>query len=209
MRLIRRSRSKNRRQETLSKTFKDSIIKSKLKEEKPFEPDYSFKVLLIGHNSSGKINYVERFGNSWFKANTKLTIGISFEIKEINIGNDSIKLQIWDLASEERWKKLIPYYCRGALGAILMFETSNSKTLWMLSKWVQIIRDNTNNIPIILMGNNDNLDEPRQVSKDEGIEFVSSNQLEAYFECNVLTSENLKNAFESLIKMIISRFETK
>lgn len=207
MGLKRRKKNKKRVNEEVSYVEKKPFIDHKIKERAHFDPHFLFKVLLIGHNDLGKITYLENYGNSWFEANTKLSIGISFEIKEIKIENLNIKLQIWDLAIEDRWRDLVPFYCRGALGAILMFEISTSKTLHELSKWITTVRDNTTDIPIILMGNNDNLDNLRQVSIEQALEFVRSEQLNGYFECNILTGENLKNSFESLTRMIIKNYE--
>jgi len=212
MGLKKRRKNKSKLKEDLSYdkvAKKQPIIEPKVKEEDHFYPDYLFKVLLVGHNDSGKITHLENFGTSWFKANTKLTIGISFEIKEIKIENLYIKLQIWDLAIQDHWRPLVPLYCRGALGAILMFEISNSETLDKLSQWVQTIRDNTANIPMILMGNYDDLNDLRQVSEQEGLDFVRSEELDGYFECNVLTGANLNTVFESLIKMIIKNYENE
>jgi small GTP-binding protein len=209
MGLKRRRKHKKRLKEDLSYIKKEPLIELKVKEKDELFPDYLFKVLLIGHNDSGKISRLEHFGNSWFKTNTKLSIGISFEIKEIKIENLYIKLQIWDLATQDRWRIMVPYYSRGALGAIFMFEISDSETLDNLSEWVQIIRDNTPNIPIILMGNYDDLNDLRQISEEEGLEFVKSEGMDGYFECNILTGENLDNVFESLIRMIIKQYENK
>ncbi|NHJ25140.1 MAG: GTP-binding protein [Candidatus Lokiarchaeota archaeon] len=209
MGLFKRKRSKRRINEDLSIISKEPSFLPKRKTEEYFEPHFSFKVILLGHSNLGKFDYLEKFGNSWFKANTKLSIGISFGIKEIKIEDINIKLQIWDLASEERWRQMIPYYCRGALGAILMFEISDSETLHKLSRWVQIIRDNTDNVPIILLGSSDDLNDTRQVTKEEGLDFVASEELNGYFECDILTGANLENAFESLTKMIITKYEMK
>ena len=209
MGLIKRKRDKKRLKIGLFNVKKEPLNERKVEEENYFYPDLIFKILLIGHNDSGKITHLESYGNAWFESNTKLTIGISFEIKEIKIENLNIKLQIWDLATEDHWRDLVPYYSRGALGAILMFEISNSETLDKLSYWVQTVRDNTTNIPMILMGNYDDLDDPRQVLKEESLEFVRSKELNGYFECNVLTGENLENAFKNLTRMIIEKYENR
>ncbi|MFW9951449.1 MAG: Rab family GTPase [Candidatus Thorarchaeota archaeon] len=207
MRFINRRKRKGSIQNDLSYVKNKPSFKQEIKEKETFKPHFLFKILLVGYNESGKIHYLEKFGNSWFESNTKLTIGISFEVKKIKIKDVNIKLQIWDLATEQRWKDLIPYYCRGALGAILMFETANSETLYKLSHWIPIIREYTSNIPIILMGNNDDVDNSRQVSAEEGIEFVKSEQLNGYFEASVTSGENLENIFESLTRLIIKKFD--
>jgi small GTP-binding protein len=209
MGILKRSKKKKKVRENSTIVKNEPLMEQELEEEYTFIPHFSFKILLIGHNDSGKIDYLEKFGNSWFKANTKLSIGISFEVKEIKIENLNIKLQIWDIVTEDRWKDMIPYHCRGALGAILMFETSNFDTLLQLTRWVHIIRQNTNNIPMILMGNNDNLTNNRQVSMDEIMNFVKSENLNGYFECDVVGGENLENAFQSLTRLIINKYENE
>jgi Ras-related protein Rab-11B len=209
MRLFKRKINKRRSNKASLIVSKEPLFLPKKKKKEYFEPHFSFKVILLGHSNLGKFDYLEKFGNSWFEANTKLSIGISFGIKEIKIEDFNIKLQIWDLASEERWRPMIPYYCRGALGAILMFEISNSETLHKLSRWVQIIRDNTDNIPIILLGNNDDESDARQVTKEEALYFAKSERLDGYFESEILTGENLENAFESLTKIIVTKYEIK
>jgi len=202
MGLIKRKKNKKKLKEDLSYVKKQPLIKPKVKEEDHFYPDFL-------HNDSGKITHLESFGASWFKENTKLSIGISFEVKQIKIENLYIKLQIWDLATQAHWGRMVPLYSKGALGAILMFEISNSETLYKLSNWVQTIRDNTKSIPMILMGHYDDLNDLRQVSKEQGLDFIKSEGLDGYFECNVLTGENLNNVFESLIRMIIKQYENK
>lgn len=209
MGFIKRRKDKKKLKKDESYGKKSPFLERKIKEKGHFDPHFTFKVLLIGHNDSGKITHLERLGNSWFKANTKLTIGISFEVKEIRIENLYIKLQIWDLSTEDRWRDLVPFYCRGALGAILIFEKSTSETLYKLSKWVQIIRDNTTNIPMILIGNTDDLIHPPKISKETGLDFVRTEQLNGYFECNIITGKNVENAFESLTRMIIKKFENR
>jgi small GTP-binding protein len=206
MGLIKRRRNEKRTRQNSSYFNKHSLIEPKFKGEAHFDPYYLFKVLLIGYSDSGSIDYLKSFGDAWFKENTKLSIGISFEIKKIKIEHLNIKLQIWDLSIKDRWRDLIPFYCRGAVGAILMFEISNSETFQILSKWIKIIRDNTKNIPVILIGNRDDL---RQVTKQQSLDFVRSEQLNGYIECNVLTGENVNNVFESLTRMILMNIKPK
>lgn len=202
-----KKRSKSNIEEKSSFKEKSPLKDSKITQEAPFEPHFSFKVLLIGHDDSGHISSLESFGNSWFKSNTKLTIGISFEVKEIYIERLNIKLQIWDLATQDQWLDLVPKYCRGALGAILIFDVANSESLYQLSKWIEIIKNNTSNIPMILMGNLDGSMRPRMVSAEQALDFVRMEGLNGYFESNIVEGEKLEHVFESLTRLIIKKYE--
>lgn len=207
MGFLKKKKVEGKLSDKLSSIEKEPPIEREIAEEGQFEPHFSFKIVLIGHNASGKITSLESFGNSWFKSNTKLTLGISFEVKEIQIEDLNIKLQIWDLATEERWRSLVPFYCRGALGAILIFDVSNVESLSQLSKWVQIIKANTANIPLILMGNLEDSNRPRTVSTEKAMDFVRSEGLNGYFECNIIKGEKLEHIFESLTRLIIKKYE--
>jgi small GTP-binding protein len=207
MGFFKKKKDERKLSEKLSSIERQPPIERNISKEEQFEPHFSFKIVLIGHNDSGKISTIERFGNSWFEANTKLTLGISFEVKEIQIEDLNIKLQIWDLVTEERWRALVPYYCRGALGAILIFDVSNLESLSQLSKWVQIIKANTTNIPLILLGNLEDSNRPRMVSVEMALDFVRSEGLNGYFECNIVKGEKLEHVFDSLTRLIIKRYE--
>lgn len=207
MGFFKRKQSKRNVKDKVASINKGPIKESIVKQESQFEPHLSFKVLLIGHDDSGHISSLESFGNSWFKSNTKLTIGISFEVKEIQIESLNIKLQIWDLATQDQWQELVPKYCRGALGAILIFDVANGESLYQLSKWIEIIKTNTANIPMILMGNLDGSMRPRMVSAEEALDFVRSEGLNGYFESNIVQEEKLDHVFESLTRLIIKRYE--
>jgi len=76
---------------------------------------------------------------------------------------------IWDFGGEERFKFLLSQYCKGQDGAIIIYDITNSSTLNQLPDWIQIIRQTSGNIPIMLIGNKLDLEESREVSREEGI----------------------------------------
>jgi GTPase SAR1 family protein len=57
--------------------------------------------------------------------NIQPTIGIDFFTKFINFRENSIRLQIWDSAGQERYKSLIPSYLKGASIIFLVYDVSS------------------------------------------------------------------------------------
>ncbi len=57
MGLIKRKRDKKRLKIGISNVKKEPLNERKVEEENYFYPDFIFKVLLIGHNDSGKITH--------------------------------------------------------------------------------------------------------------------------------------------------------
>ena len=60
--------------------------------------DHIFKILIIGDSSVGKSNILLRFSENIFHDSFLPTIGVDFKIKNLNIKDHSIKLNIWDTA---------------------------------------------------------------------------------------------------------------
>ena len=58
----------------------------------------------------------------------------------IEFRNNSIKLQIWDSAGQERYKALIPSYVRGAAIIFIIYDISDYKTFANLESWINFIK---------------------------------------------------------------------
>ena len=57
----------------------------------------------------------------------------------IEFRNNSIKLQIWDSAGQERYKALIPSYVRGAAIIFIIYDISDYKTFANLENWINFM----------------------------------------------------------------------
>lgn len=55
-----------------------------------------FKVILIGESGVGKTNLFTRFMRNEFKSDTTATIGIEFAIKNYEVKDKIVKVQLWD-----------------------------------------------------------------------------------------------------------------
>ena len=55
-----------------------------------------FKILTVGDGSVGKTTLLQRYVNGLFKSDQKMTIGVNFYLKRIQIKDFDIALQLWD-----------------------------------------------------------------------------------------------------------------
>ncbi|MFX0006298.1 MAG: Rab family GTPase [Promethearchaeota archaeon] len=167
------------------------------------KPNWLFKILLLGDPSSGK----EDLNGNHFDFDTKLTIGVDFFTKDIVLNKKIIRLNLWDMDIEEdkRFRCLIPSYFEGASGAIILYDITNSNSLKHVPEWIQIIREHVGDIPIFFIGNNIDLAESRNVSREEGINLVTKYNLNAFSEISTKTGENVEEIFNTLSDIIIKR----
>jgi small GTP-binding protein len=79
-------------------------------------------------------------------------------------GHD-IRCQIWDTAGQERFRAVTKAYYNGAVGALVVFDITNSKSFENISKWIDEAEQNTKKDTVILIiGNKDDL-QGREVSQ--------------------------------------------
>ena len=59
--------------------------------------DHEFKILLMGEDEGSKTAFVKRYCYNFFNPSERLTIGVDFHVKTIELNDLKIKLQIWDV----------------------------------------------------------------------------------------------------------------
>jgi small GTP-binding protein len=165
--------------------------------------DFGFYILLLGDASVDKASFTHRYCYNLNNPNERLTIGVDFHVKIVDLQGKKIKLQIWDVGGEERFRFLLPTYCLGKNGVIIFYDVTRSQTLEYIEQWITIIRQKNGKIPIILVGITEEKSE-REVSREEGKEIANSRNLSGYLECNPKTGRNVEKVFEELTRLILA-----
>ena len=170
--------------------------------------DATFKIVLIGDPNSGKATLTERFTTNLFKSDTKMTVGVDFEVKNLVIDDKRIKLQIWEIGGEERFRFLLPTYVRGANGVLFIYNVSNFSSLAHIDDWLLVvkkeIKSEEDTFPIVVVGIVPEYEEERQVSGVEGIDVAKSRGTNGFVECSPITGENVEETFEELTRMMLN-----
>ncbi|KAK1418082.1 hypothetical protein QVD17_27221 [Tagetes erecta] len=164
--------------------------------------DYLFKLVLIGDSGVGKSNLLSRFAKNEFNLESKSTIGVEFATRSIRVDDKVIKAQIWDTAGQERYRAITSAYYRGAVGALVVFDTSRHVTFENVARWLKELRDHTDsNIVIMLVGNKADLRHLRAVPTDEAKAFAEKEN--TYFmETSALEALNVETAFTEVLTQI-------
>mmetsp|Transcript_32982 Transcript_32982/g.82912 ORF Transcript_32982/g.82912 Transcript_32982/m.82912 type:complete len:202 (-) Transcript_32982:321-926(-) len=156
---------------------------------------YLFKYIIVGDTAVGKSCLLLQFTDKRFTPVHDLTIGVEFGSRTITIGENQVKLQIWDTAGQEKFRSITRSYYRGAAGALLLYDITRRETFEHLTIWLEDCRRYSNqNIVIMMIGNKSDMEDKRQVSTQEGQEFANKHGL-AFMETSARTAENVDAAF--------------
>ena len=161
--------------------------------------DVLFKIILVGDTSVGKTNIINKYIKNEFKEDFYATIGVEFSHKQFMVDNHKIKAQIWDTAGQERYKAITSAYYKGAKGAFIVYDITRKQSFDSVEKWVADITSVADKkISIILIGNKSDLEDQRQVTKEQGQEKANKLQV-AFLETSAFSGDNLEKAFGMMI----------
>ncbi len=171
------------------------------------EPDYIFKILMLGDAAVGKTSLSKHYIENVFTPDIRLTVGIQFFIKqEIMIEGKSVKLQIWDFGGEDRFRIMVPTLCLGSHGCIFMYDVTRPSTLNSHHSWTYIVKERCGrDVPIMLVGNKIDLVDKRSISTEHGIEVAKRSGFTGFAETSAKTGINIDSTFETIARLMVAR----
>jgi Ras-related protein Rab-1A len=73
----------------------------------------------------GKSSIVIRYADNDFSDVFLATIGVDFRFKSFMLNGESVKLQIWDTAGQEKFRTITSSYYRGAHALMIVFDITD------------------------------------------------------------------------------------
>ena len=132
--------------------------------------ELTLKIITLGSSKVGKTCLINQYFNKEFNDTTICTIGIDLQSKFYKIDNEFVKTNFSDTAGQEKFDSISNNYLRNVNGVLLVYDITNNDSFKKMEYWNnQIIINNDNNYSIILVGNKKDLDNLRQVKKEDVI----------------------------------------
>ncbi|EAR82677.1 Rab-family small GTPase (macronuclear) [Tetrahymena thermophila SB210] len=170
------------------------------------EPTPSYKIILVGDSSVGKTCIFSKYIKNQYPKNVEPTLGQEFKTKPITLPDGKlVKANLWDTAGQEKYRSLMATNYRKAVGAILVYDITQTPSFTNLQQWLQDIKLQAEpDVVITLIGNKTDLESSRMVSTEQGQNFAKQNNL-SFFETSALNGANLGQIFESHLLEITNK----
>ena len=137
-----------------------------------------YKIIFLGDQGTGKSCILNRFVEDKFDDNYQATIGLDFQSKNVKIDNQDVHLLLYDTAGQEKFRSLIPMYTRDANIIILVYDITRKESFNHIPDWINGLTNvNFDNVIFALVGNKIDLDDKREVSKEEGIKLAEEKKM--------------------------------
>ena len=169
-----------------------------------------YKILLLGDITVGKTCFLMKHTDKSFQDIYMATIGLDYHLKSMKLKNGKdIKLQMWDTAGQDRYRAITKNYYKGSHGILLLYDITNLRTFESVKQWVTQIREEApRNVIIYLVGNKTDLEEEREVQKEEGEQLAEELGF-PFTESSARNGFNVNETIEDLAERIDKLFGNK
>lgn len=169
------------------------------------------KVLVLGEAGTGKTSFIRRYVHEFYTKAYKVTLGVDFVQKYIQYDDETrVRLQLWDIAGQERFGSMTRIYYKDALGAFLVFDLDNPKTFEPIMKWKNDLDRNVrlsdgSPIPCLLLANKCDLVRESDTDKQLLEDFAKQNGLIGCVYTSPKDNINIHTAANMLVRDILRR----
>lgn len=170
-------------------------------------PEYICFISLIADKNVGKKSLRESsFVNQKDIEDYGPTLGFNLFFKEVEAYGGKIRFNLIMFNPDKHFERLQIIQVKNSDGIILLYDITNRKSLEWLSRWSQIIKtERKDYIPILLVGNKIDLEEEREVSKEQIEKFKDHYDISSSIEVSLKTGENIEEMFMKLFEMIMKK----
>jgi small GTP-binding protein len=172
------------------------------------------KIVVLGSSGTGKTSFCNLWVNNIFPEEYKATVMSEFSFKMYNYKGNYYKIQIWDLAGQDKNIYTSKVFTKGAHGCLILYDTQSKNSFENTVKWKKAIDDNTRFIdetplPIVLVQNKIDLVEQEELEKDEDElkKFVDDNGFLTFTRTSCKNKQNINETMDYLLANIIDRLE--
>lgn len=121
----------------------------------PFkEPPFTIlKILIAGDTGAGKSQLIDRFVDGTYNAKHSPTIGVDPKFKALDIDENKIRLQIFDLGGVGQDLKIARFLYRNTKAFIIVYDLTNRLSFDQIPFWIKEIEEHAAiDTPIYIVG---------------------------------------------------------
>jgi Ras-related protein Rab-32 len=120
----------------------------------------------------------------------------------------TVRLQMWDIAGQERYGTMTHVYYKEAVGAFIVFDITRRPTFDSVLKWRSDIAEKVTlpdgqSIPVVLLANKCDLKKESRIPDVEIKQFVHDQRIDAFFYTSPKEDTGLDDAIGALVTKIM------
>ncbi|GKT23728.1 Small GTPase like protein [Aduncisulcus paluster] len=172
------------------------------------DPQYLFKLIVIGPGKAGKTTFIIRLIHDEFEESYVPTLGVDFSDKTFVVDGAAVSTQFWDVGGQDEFRSVVKYYYRGAHCSLVICDILDPRSWEKALKWKSDLdatvsfSNSDAPIPAILLFNKCDL--PYKATDEELEEIAKKGKFDAWYKVSVKDDFGLDEAVVELLRRTIS-----
>ena len=169
--------------------------------------ELTFKVIVVGDPNVGKEYILQSIfeESDIIKNEYKATIGFDIYNYTVHVNEKIITMQIWDTLGLLDFSVGTPKLYKNTSLAIIVYDITNRSSFENLNNWINFVNSNSSSETIFfIVGNKLDLEDMRQVTREEGEKFTKDKKLPFFIEFSTKNKHLIK---ELLKRGLIELYE--
>lgn len=166
----------------------------------------SVKVVLLGSTKVGKTSIVSVLHSGEFFEDQSATVGACFQVRKCQVGDQCLKLHIWDTAGQEKFRSLTPMYYRDSQFAVLVYAIDDEDSFKEMRNWYSSLSQDCATMPkLVLVGNKTDLraEDVGVVSTAQGEELAREIGAEFYEISAKTEHQSVVSVFDNIASVAV------
>ncbi|KAK4312593.1 hypothetical protein Pmani_016003 [Petrolisthes manimaculis] len=171
-----------------------------------------FKILVVGDPSVDKEDLMKKFEEDKHSEDPFVsTIGIPFRVRDIRVGGQKVRLQLWESTWDAAWDSLTSVQdpTRAPRGMMVVYDVTHEASYETTRRWLQKVmaagREGAGKVVVLLVGNNGHCHgDDRQVTWKRGKELGAEAGLK-FLEVSPVSGLNVEETLISLTTDILAK----
>eukprot|EP01092_Planopodium_desertum_P005889 TRINITY_DN2435_c0_g1_i1.p2 TRINITY_DN2435_c0_g1~~TRINITY_DN2435_c0_g1_i1.p2 ORF type:complete len:197 (-),score=81.97 TRINITY_DN2435_c0_g1_i1:75-665(-) len=162
-----------------------------------------YMLVVVGAGGVGKSALTVQLVQGRFLEEYDPTIEDSYR-KQVTIDDQHCVLNILDTAGQEEYSAMKDQYMRRGDGFLCVYSITSKASFGEIDEYVDSIRriKDTDNVPVMIVGNKSDLEDDREVPKSEGEAKAKSYGCSVFLETSAKTKTNVEESFYQLVREI-------
>ena len=164
------------------------------------------KVLAIGYREE-----IKAFNRAYFEDHHKFEsldkLGFGTIKKRMKLGNGKeVELKLSEVLGAERYRKLDHSFYAKSNGILMIYDINKRSSFENILLWIKGIREDKNNIPILIIGIITDIEKERFIKEEEGKNLDEKNNC-IFYESNYVLRININEPINTLVEQIVKQRE--
>ena len=179
------------------------MLKKKIKED--------LKIVVVGHSDTGKTSFCRLWVKNEFTDKYKATVMTDFNYKIYKYNNEYYKVQIWDIAGQDRSIGTTKILVKDAHACLIFSDITNRKTLDDTLKWKNAVDEKAkfkddSPLPCVLIQNKIDLVSNDVINDDAFFNsFSNKNKFLKCFRTSVKKNIGVNQVMDYIIGHVIEK----